>query len=129
MNFRTTISLLVLLVAAATVYFVTTYYSGDEDGTGKIGKKDDAAQKLMDVATANVKRVVVTTAAGDRLPFERVEGKPTDWRIVEPVRAPAEGFKVEDLVREVTELRPRGQVEPGDKGVDQPQYTIELTHG
>lgn len=131
MNFRTTIFLLVLLVAAATVYFITTR-AGDGDGrdTARTTKADDDAdRKLLEVPTSDVKRIVVTPAEGDRLVFERVEGKPSDWRIVEPVRAPADGFKVDDLVREVTELRSRGQVEPGDKGVDQPQYTIELTHG
>lgn len=128
MNFRTTISLLVLLVAAAVVYYVTVVRRGDTD---RVLKPDPAAERkvLPSVNTADVKRIVVTPATGDRLAFERVEGKPSDWRIVEPVRAPADTFKVDDLVREVTGLTSRGQVEPGDKGVDQPQYTVELTHG
>lgn len=128
MNFRTTISLLVLLVAAAVVYYVTVVRRGDTD---QVLKPDPAAERkvLPSVSTADVKRIVVTPAAGDRLAFERVEGKPSDWRIVEPVRAPADSFQVDDLIREVTGLTSRGQVEPGDKGVDQPQYTVELTHG
>jgi hypothetical protein len=136
MNFRTTISLLVLLVAAGVVYYVTVVRNDGVDGTAGPVKKDDGGGRdsgkrlFEDVTTADVKRVAVTSAAtGERMTFERAEGGNGGWRIVEPVRGPAETFTVEDLVRGVIDMRSRGQVEPGDKGVDQPQYTVELTHG
>lgn len=132
MNFRTTISLLVLLVVAATVYFVT---AGRDDGKKGAGtaKTDDAERKLLTLSTGDVKRVVLNASAtGERIAFERTSGGSTgtnEWRITEPVQAPADAFKVDDLIREVVDLRSRGRVEPGEKGLDKPRFTVELTHG
>jgi hypothetical protein len=130
MNFRTTILLLILLVAAAAVFVFTR---GSDDGTDRAGTttatRADAERKLMTLNAGDVKRVVVTPTTGDgeRLAFERVGT--SEWRLVEPVRAPTDAFKVDALVRDVVELRSRGQVPPADKGTDQPQYTVELTDG
>src|SRR5438128_216814 len=128
MNFRTTILLLAVLVAAAVVYFVT---SGRDSGakTRNTAATDDdakaAGKRLIESAPSDVTKVVIAPSTGERVVFERSGA--TEWRLVEPVQSQAEAFKVDDLVRELTELRSRGQVDAGDKGVAQPRYAIELT--
>ena len=126
MNFRTTILLLVVLIAAAVVYFVT---SGRDSGTDKVDTTErpdgEAGKKLIDVSTGDVNRVAITSASGDRLVFERVGT--SEWRLAEPVKGPADAFKVDELLRQVTDLRSRGQVDAKDKGVDKPRYVVELT--
>src|SRR5206468_1652519 len=65
------------------------------------------------------------SSGGDKLAFER--SGIAEWRITSPVNAPADAFKVDDLVREVTELRSSGRTDAAGKGLDQPQYVIEVT--
>jgi hypothetical protein len=43
------------------------------------------------------------------------------------VNAPADAFKVDDLVRELTDLRSTGRADAANKGLEQPQYVIEVT--
>jgi hypothetical protein len=129
MNFRTTILLFVVLIAAAVVFFVaqSRQSASDQATSTKTDTEDKgrAGQKLVDLSTANVNKVVVTPASGDKLAFER--SGIAEWRITSPVNAPADAFKVDDLVREVTELRTSGRTDVKDKGLDTPQYVIEVT--
>src|SRR6476620_9408266 len=129
MNFRTTILLFVLLVAAAVVFFIVqSRDSGTPQQTNKTETPENAraGEKLFgDLTPANVNKVVVTPASGDKLAFER--SGIAEWRITSPVNAPADAFKVDDLVREVTDLRTSGRTETANKGLEQPQYVIEVT--
>ena len=129
MNFRTTILLLVVLVAAAAVYFITSRDPGNDPTNQAQTDGGDASaeggKKLFELTASNVNKVSVTPAAGQRLVLER--SGPSEWRMLEPVKAPAEAFKVDDLLREVLDLRSTGRESPADKGVDAPKYVIELT--
>src|SRR5689334_22010515 len=112
MNFRTTIILLVVLVAAGiALYVANNRQAATPQTTTKTDPEDKgrAGQKLVDLSTANVNKVVVTPASGDKLAFER--SGTAEWRITSPVNSPADAFKVDDLVREVTELRTSGRTD------------------
>jgi hypothetical protein len=127
MNFRTTILLLVVLAAAAAVFFATR---GKDAGTTGTVKKDDETsgekgKRIVEVAPAGVNKLVVTPAGGERLVFERAGV--SEWRLVEPVKGPAEAFRVEELVRQVTDLRSTGLVDAANRGLEQPRYVLELT--
>src|SRR5918993_1778234 len=123
MNFRTTLILVVTLLVVACVVFFT----GNSDH--EKGKSDTKA-KLVDVTPEGVTKVVITPAQGQRTVFVRSEGGAGDWRLAEPLAARAETFEVTDLVRKLTELQSRGQVQAdqrGSTGLDAPTYKVELT--
>src|SRR5690348_10940241 len=120
MNFRTTIILLVVLIAAAVAFFIAENKQPSSEETNKSEQTDKAGKKLLDLSAANVNKVVVTPSSGDKLAFER--SGVADWRITSPVNAPADAFKVDDLVREITDLRTSGRTDAKGKGLDQPQY-------
>src|SRR3954447_10727639 len=113
MNFRTTILLLIVLVAAGAVYFITTSRKSATTETTKTeetGRDAAAGKKLLDVAgPSTVEKITVTPATGDKLAFERVGT--AEWRITSPVNAPADAFKVDDLVRGVLDLRTSGRAD------------------
>ena len=104
MNFRTTILLLFVLVAAATLFFVTRGKdSADQAGTDKI---DKAGKKIVDVALpGNVNKIAVTRPGGERLALERGVGA-SEWRLVEPVKgAAANDLGLESVADEIKSSR------------------------
>jgi hypothetical protein len=61
-----------------------------------------------------------------------IEKPDANWRLVEPVNAPADAFEVDALVRGVAELESRGRVTGSDAtggatGLDKPTFRVELT--
>ena len=102
MNFKTTIVLLVLLAAVGG--YVAFNLLGHD-------KKEEAVStdstKLLNLDSGDVTKVALTQSDGSRI----VLGKAgTQWKLVEPMNAPAESFGADDLVRQVTDLKSRGQV-------------------
>ena len=82
---------------------------------------------MVDVKAEDVTKLAILPAGGKPVVFEK---SGADWRMVQPVQAPAETFEVDGLVRDVVGLTSRGQMEAGKKssaGLDNPPYTIELT--
>src|SRR5688572_23072088 len=121
MNFRTTLVLLVALVIVGAWLFFTAG-SGDKP---KVSKADE--KKLLDIESADVTKVVVTPREGTRTVFEK-SGE--EWRMTEPVNAPAEKWQVDGLVREVVELKKRGQptdAKAASADVAAPSYRVEIT--
>jgi hypothetical protein len=126
MNFRTTIVLLVVLVIAGAALFISRNRNdADKNVATKTDESAGPGKKLLDLTPANVNKLVLTPESGQRLVFERAGA--ADWRMVEPLKAPADTFKVDDLVREVTDLRTTGRTDASGKGLDKPKYVIELT--
>jgi hypothetical protein len=126
MNFRTTILLLVVLIAAGVLYFITTSKESAEPQPSA-EKAGGAGKKLLTVANSGaVNKVVITRTGGERLVLERGAGA-SEWNLVEPVKGPAESWKVDQLVQPLVDLRSTGQTEASGKGVDQPRYVVELT--
>jgi hypothetical protein len=121
MNFKTTILLLVLL-AAVGAYFAIEHFKGQtaQPPTQTTGK-------LLDIDSNNVKQVVITQPDGKKIALEK---SGLQWRLTDPVNAPADSFAVDELLRQVTSLAPRGQLPADQKasvGLDHPNYVIQLT--
>jgi hypothetical protein len=122
MNFRTTLFLLVLVVAVGgAVYFTSN--RPEKPKSADI----TAEHKLLDVDQADVTKVAVTNSDDKRIVLEKTGA---DWKLAEPVKAPAKSFEVDELVRGLTNLQTRGQVDSSKKasgGLDHPSFTVELT--
>src|SRR5687767_9894581 len=97
MNFKTTLVLVALLAVAGLALLLTREKTEE--------KKDETAiahqQKLLQVKSEDVTKIVVTPASGAKTVLEKSNGK---WRLLEPVAASAETFEVDSLVRAITEL-------------------------
>src|SRR5688500_16458498 len=126
MNFKTTLVLIVLLAVAAIALFVTNRKgdteSADTSTTAGEGKK------LIDVASDKVTKVTVAPSIGEKFTLEKTG---TDWRLTEPVSAPAESFAVDSLVRAITDARSRGAIEGADAtsgatGLSNPSYRVDV---
>jgi hypothetical protein len=84
-------------------------------------------KKLTDLSSAQVRRVVLKTPAGEM----ELEKKDTHWDIVKPLRARADDQKVNDLISQVTSARivkfvtgDRGDLRP--YGLAEPRGSITL---
>jgi hypothetical protein len=119
MNFRTTILLLVVL-AVVGVALLLTRPSGDETTT-----QAPSEAKLIEITPADVSRIAITAADGQKTVMEKDAG---NWRLTEPVKAAADPTAVTGMIEAVGDLHSQGQV-PADEstGLDKPRYTLELT--
>ncbi|HZK82700.1 MAG TPA: DUF4340 domain-containing protein [Humisphaera sp.] len=122
MNFRTTLFLLVLVAAVGGA----VYYTSNRPEKPK--NTDAAAEhKLLDVEQADVTKVAFTNSDDKHFVLEK---SGADWKLVEPVKAPAKSYEVDELVRGLVGLQSRGQVDSAKKasgGLDHPTFTVELT--
>jgi len=118
MNFRTTVFLLALLLVAGTLTLVI-HYRQDQPAAEA---KDE--HKLVDLEEKDLTKVVVTPAGGKRMVLEK---SGMEWKLTEPVSAPADTFAVDSLVSGLTNLRTRDQVDANDAtGTGNPRYSVEL---
>lgn len=120
MNFKTTLTLFIALVAVGAIVLLRG---------GKTEEPVDAGpKKLLAIPTETVNGVSVTSASGDVLSISKsADG---NWSLTKPVTAVAEKFEADDLVRAVTSLESRGQVDvTPDRGFDKPQYTVNIQAG
>ena len=126
MNFKTTLILIVLLAAAGLALFftrdkgaATTPPIADDANPTSV----DAGAKLTDVDSKDVTRITVTGDAA--FTAEKVG---TDWRITAPFTAPADTFEVDALVRDITDAKSHGQVDPSAAtGLSSPKYHVTLS--
>lgn len=130
MNFKTTVILIVLL-AAVGIYLVVDHFVSvprtDEQTAGQTGLAGEG-RRIFDADAGKVIEVRITPANGKKIVLQKSDGQ---WKITEPIEAPAAKFEVDDFVRSLVELRSHGQVQAtGDKaaaaGLDHPLYQIEL---
>src|SRR5205085_2064407 len=99
MNFKTTVILFVVLIVLGGFVFFTK----DKDNTPK--KIEE--HKLLDISsTADVNKLVITDAAGKKTILER-SGK--DWRMLQPVNAPAESTDINSLVDSLVSMKSNNQ--------------------
>src|SRR5579864_9592241 len=99
MNFKTTILLLVLL-AGVGIYFGVEHWTGGNKST--LAETNSA--KLVDLNSADITKVSITQPDGKRLVLDKAG---TQWRMTEPINAPADSFAVDDLLRQITGLTSR----------------------
>ncbi len=122
MNFKTTIVLLILLAVGAGVAFYVKN-RGETAPEEKPEEKKDDVRYVFDPqpAEADMTRLVVKRTGKPDLVFER-EPKPEgadaatpapEWRMVEPVEAPTESWRVGNLVTSFGRTRYRSSFEPG----------------
>ena len=126
MNYKTTVVLLcVLVVLGVALLFVDR--GGKEPGeTTASGEK-----RLFDVETKDVTKVSVTTADGKRLVAEKAGA---EWKLLEPVAAPADTWAVDSMVRGLAEMKSRGQIEltaenASTTNLNPPRYQVEMQAG
>ena len=128
MNFKTTIALAVLLAVGGSVLFFTRD-SGKADGDSDVGSIADRfggnttpAEYVFDKDLNEDDLVRLVLERGDlRLVFERdkkeaAAARAADWRMIEPVAAPTESWKVGNLARTLAKVQYRQSFEPGKDG-------------
>ncbi len=125
MNFKTTVILLFLLAAAGGYLFFTR-------DTGESKPKQLEAHRLLEISQASdVTRVVIAPAVGQSMAMEK-SGK--DWRLTEPLAAPADTTEATGLVDSLVNLVSTAQLDSRESGsartgLDKPQFTVTLTVG
>jgi len=118
MNYKTTLILLAALIIVGLAVFFTTRNPRSEE-------QPPAEKKLLSLASADITKISITTPDSKHLLLIK---SGNDWKLEEPVKAPAQNFAVEDLLRSLTDLKSRGAVGSDvQTGVDQPRYQVELT--
>lgn len=123
MNFKTTIALIVILAGVGVYLFVNR--SGENPAASTSTPAE--SKKLIDIPADDVTKLTITPAAGKTVAFEKTGG---DWKIVEPIKAEADKFSVDELVRDIVGIESRGQLDAdkkADNGLDHPPYTVQIT--
>jgi hypothetical protein len=121
MNFKTTLILLALLIAAGVYVMFDRLNGSDKD---KIETAADN-KKLFDVKDKNdVNSLTIKSADGGEIVLAKTNNK---WRMTKPVDAAAEGFEVDSLVGDLIGVESQGQVDPKDKGLDKPKFDVEIS--
>lgn len=125
MNFKTTLLLIVLLAAAGAFLFFTHDPASKSDD---ITADSADGAKLLDVDAKDVSKLVVTPADGAAFTLEK---KGSDWQLTDPVKAPAETWEVDSLVRAITDAKSHGQIDAGganasSTGLAPPRYQVQL---
>jgi hypothetical protein len=136
MNFRTTFVLLVLLLGVGAYLMFSPGKSSDSS------VQTSNPQKLLDISSNDVSKVIIAPAGGKRIVLERhtqeaqaptIGPATSDWKITEPITAYADASKVSDLIDSLVNANSTSQVEIGssaaDYGLDTPQFTVDLEAG
>ena len=122
MNFKTTIILLVLLLAAGTYVVVDKVVSRNRDTVETASNPG----RLFDVKdTGDVTSLTIKPADGGEIRLEKTADN--KWRMTKPVEAPAETWQVDGLVRNLVELQSRREVDvTDDMGLKTPKFKVEM---
>ena len=128
MNFRTTLILGVLAVAALVFVLVVQHNTPADDKSKDVVYEPGKARKLFDTKVADVTRLTVTT--GDNPPVVLTKEGKGDWRLTQPVDWPADSTQVDLLLGQVLDVKSRGRPESkgataATTGLDKPRYKIE----
>src|SRR6266480_406171 len=121
MNFKTTVLLIILLAMLAGALYFVKREKASEPETPK-------EKKLVDIDMKDVLGVTVVSSDGKRLSLAP-DGM--NWKLTEPIKAAAETFVAEGLVRELTDMKSRGVVDASGQdakamGLDSPRFTVEI---
>jgi len=124
MNFKTTIVLLVALLAVGVIFFFSNHGSTEQPQPAS-QTVPGQGEKLVDLESNQVTGISITDADGNRTSV-RQEG--VAWKMTDPVAAPAVDWQTQDLIRTICDLRSQGKPDstPSDAGLDKPMYTVDL---
>lgn len=121
MNFRTTVILIILLAIVGVWLFLTR--TGETESDIPEGQRS----KLISSSSEDITRLSITPQGEAKFVFEKVDG---NWRVTEPVNAPASRYEVDRLVTDIAAIESRGKVSADDSsaaGLDQPQFVVEAS--
>lgn len=125
MNFKTTLILLIILVAVVAWLAVDRYASSEAPQTTASATDQSAGQPLFSIKPEDVTEVSIKPAMGKTMVMKKVADK---WLLTEPVSATAESWQADSLVRDITGLKTRGKIAAGiDTGLTHPRYVVELS--
>jgi hypothetical protein len=123
MNFKTTGLLLALLVIVGAVWLLFPRTREPATGAPPAPPTSEDLKYVFDPQPKDdqLVRMEVERPGKPRMVFERTESETAarggeDWRMIEPLAVPVEGYKVLGLLRTVTGLQSRTRFEPGAKG-------------
>ncbi len=127
MSIRTTIVLLVVLVALGAYVFWSGMDSNQPDRDGVTDTRDTVS--VLDLDPATIRAITVTETDGKTVQLEQKEG---EWIIATPALGPADSQRVEGVVDTLADLKATRIITPTDAdlspyGLDAPQHTITLT--
>jgi hypothetical protein len=128
MNFKTTGVLIVALVVLCGMWWFTrSGQKTSQEIAPPLLPEAGAGPRLMDLDSAKVNRLTIVDAAGGRTSLQRTGDQ---WRLLEPVDAPAATWGARSLVATIVELRSRGRpaADPGAaSGLAKPRYRIDVS--
>ncbi|HEX8522804.1 MAG TPA: DUF4340 domain-containing protein [Tepidisphaeraceae bacterium] len=129
MNFKTTLVLLVVLIGLGIYIFASGTASKTDD------KKSDTEvaageRKLFDAKPEDIVKITVAPAEGKRMVLDK--GATANWKLLEPVNAPAEAMEVDSLARALADLRAHGTIKNASEnasstGLSSPRYKVEFS--
>ncbi len=125
MNFKTTIVLLVIL-AGVGLWIYMDQQGATDHGAQSASTVENGVEgrPLFTMAAEDVVKMTITPAQGKAITFHKDGAK---WRIEAPIKAPAEAWEVDGLVRDLVGLRSRGQVAAdASTGLDHAGYRITI---
>jgi uncharacterized protein DUF4340 len=125
MNFKTTIVLLIVLVAAVGIFFYTGTNQPKPEQTGEPNPVQGIGAKIMSINALDVVRMTVTDATGKQTSLEKTDA---GWRIRGPFDAPSPSWEARAFIGAYTDVRSTGQPEENasQSGLDKPAYHIEF---
>ncbi len=124
MNFKTTIVLIVVLAVIGLVVLLLPKESQEKPD----GDVTADGPKLFQVESKDITRLVIRPAEGKTMIVQKTGD---NWRLVEPVDAPAEKWAIDSLLGELTGVRSRGKKNMDGQsaaamGLDRPAFAVEL---
>jgi len=125
MNFKTTIILLIALIAVGVVFYLDqTRPNPPAVGTDQTSSPQ--GPKLFSIESGQVNGVTVIDSDGNRTVIHR-DG--AAWKMTEPVNSAAVDWQTQDLIRTLCDLRSQGRPDaaPADSGLDHPRYVVNLS--
>lgn len=125
MNFKTTIVLLVLLIAAGVAVYFTNQSKPAEDTQQT---SDTSGKKLFNFNTSDVDRLVIQPADGKQVVLKR-DG--LGWHMLEPVDAAAELNGPSEILSDLVAMTSTGRVsatgaDAAATGLSPPQFKLEV---
>src|SRR3954462_13266396 len=107
MNFKTTIALIVCLLAVGLIVFFTRNSTNEP--------KPFTPSKYIDIPSADVQKLNITPKDDKAVVLER---QGANWRMLQPVQALADNDAVETLVGALTSLESTGQSDASGANAD-----------
>lgn len=128
MSIRTTIVLLVVLVALGAYVFWSGTDNDQPDPDGVLDTVTDTVS-VLDLDPDTIRAITVTEADGETVQLEQEEG---EWIITTPALGAADSQSVERVVDDLADLTATRIITPTEDdlspyGLDAPQHTITLT--